>query len=177
MINSRYFANLSYTNSIMYAISVLFLVFTDIVTKLYYNKHLSYGSDLNVLPFLNITLIYNYGASFGLLSDQNQEWQKYLLISIGIIASIFMIIVLYKLDRNENIASIRLRFATILILSGTLGNVLDRITHGYVIDFISLHYNNIYLPVFNIADITISLGFLIFIANNFFSKNLNIYKK
>lgn len=176
MISSRSIANLISINNLLYFVSVLLLVFLDKTTKMYYNNLLSYGSNLNVFPFLDLTLVYNYGAAFGLLSDQ-KLWQIYLLISIGVIVSIFMVVFLDQLDRDKNISSVKMRFAAILILSGALGNISDRISNGYVIDFISIHYNNFYFPVFNIADIMISVGFLIFITNEFVLKNLNTYKK
>ncbi|AGF48939.1 signal peptidase II [Candidatus Kinetoplastidibacterium galati] len=174
--NSRWrLVNFISLNNILYVIGVLLFVFLDKGTKAYYNNHLSYGSSLNVFPFLDLTLIYNDGAAFGLLSNQ-QVWQKYLLISIGIVASIFIMIFIHRLASDKSDLSIKIRFAAILVLSGTLGNVSDRIVYGYVIDFISLHYHNFYFPVFNIADIMISIGFLIFVTNDFMSKNQNTYE-
>ncbi|AGF48237.1 signal peptidase II [Candidatus Kinetoplastibacterium oncopeltii TCC290E] len=175
MIHNRFITNILNLNNTLYFISILSLVFLDRVTKIYYKNLLYSGSNLKVFSFLDFTLVYNYGAAFGMLSDQ-QSWQRYLLIFIGIIASIFMLIFLYKLDADKNTSNIRIKFATILILSGTLGNISDRIYHGYVIDFISMHYNDFYFPVFNIADIMISVGFLFFITNEFMLKSLNNYK-
>ena len=112
--------------------------------------------------FINFTLVYNYGAAFSFLSDQG-GWQRYFFIAASLII-IFILFVLLIKTENYNKTSL------ILIISGALGNLYDRISYGYVIDFIELHYDNFYWPIFNFADITISIGTMILLINIIFEK-------
>lgn len=108
-------------------------------------------SSVAVLPFLDFTLIWNSGISYGLLSDQSQ------LARFGLIGlSICIIGFLIYLLRSEHHPWLRVGYA--LIIGGAIGNVIDRVIHGAVVDFISLHGFGYYWYVFNLADIWITLG-------------------
>ena len=144
----------------IFSIFILFLI--DIFTKNLAFLNLQLNTPLPVNNFINLTLVYNYGAAFSFLSDQG-GWQRYFFIAASLII-IFILFVLLIKTENYNKTSL------ILIISGALGNLYDRISYGYVIDFIELHYNNFYWPIFNFADITISIGTMILLINIIFEK-------
>ena len=111
------------------------------------------GETVSVLPILNVTLIFNDGAAFSFLSTAG-GWQRWLFI--GIAASVSIIIIAQLLQ--QCIQRPWSKFAMAMILGGALGNLWDRLIYGMVIDFIQLHLGNWYYPVFNFADVAISIG-------------------
>lgn len=110
-----------------------------------------------ITSFFNLGLVYNKGASFGFLGDAG-GWQRYLFTGIAIGAVLF---ILYLLRQH---ATQRLFcWALSLILGGAIGNVIDRIVYGKVVDFLDFHAAGVHFPTFNIADIAISIGAVLFI--------------
>jgi signal peptidase II len=112
---------------------------------------LSYGRAQEVLSVFDLTLLYNRGAAFSFLSDAG-GWQRWMFSALSVAASIFLII---EIPRQKNLYS-KLAFA--MILSGALGNLIDRVRLGYVIDFVHVHWQEHYFPAFNLADAAISIG-------------------
>jgi signal peptidase II len=106
-----------------------------------------------VMPHLNFTLAYNYGAAFSFLGDQD-GWQRWFFTAIAVGVSVMLISWLYKLPRENKWLAVALT----LILGGALGNLFDRLVYGHVIDFISVHWDGSYFPAFNIADSAITVG-------------------
>ncbi|SFV86137.1 Lipoprotein signal peptidase [hydrothermal vent metagenome] len=106
-----------------------------------------------ITGFLSLTFAQNYGAAFSFLANQD-GWQRYFLSAISIIASIILTMWLFKTPSKYKFKLIALT----LILSGTLGNLIDRVMNGFVVDFIDLHYQNFHWPIFNFADIFITVG-------------------
>tara|TARA_A100001011_G_scaffold272680_1_gene281946 strand:- start:87 stop:569 length:483 start_codon:yes stop_codon:yes gene_type:complete len=138
----------------------LFLVFFDQLTKgLVINKLELYEST-NLLPFLNFTFVVNYGFAFGFL---NNPTLNQLVVSLVILSII--IYFLYLLIKTQDQI---FRFSLVLILSGALGNFLDRILRGFVIDFIDIYISDYHWPAFNLADSWITIGFMILIFNILF---------
>jgi signal peptidase II len=115
-------------------------------------SNLQMGVPEPVLPFLNWLLLFNPGAAFSFLA-QGSGWQRWFFTILGLIASIYIIYLLRK-SLGEKLLCLALS----LILGGALGNVLDRIMYGAVVDFIDLHYANWHWPAFNIADSAICIG-------------------
>jgi len=139
---------------------------TDFMTKSMATMKLTYGVPKEIFPGFNLTLLHNYGAAFSFLNDQ-PGWQVFFLSAIAIIVSFGILIWISRLNRTDNITAIGLS----LIMGGALGNVYDRLTYGYVIDFIDLHYGSYHWPAFNIADSAICVGaFIIIIISLFKSK-------
>ena len=136
------------------AIIILF----DQVTKITIERLFTYGEDLVVTSFFNLTLAYNKGAAFSFLASES-GWQRYFFTAIGVIAAV---VITYLLKKNS---SQRLFcWSLSLILGGAIGNVIDRILYGHVIDFLDFHYKNVYhFPAFNIADSAICIGAALFI--------------
>ena len=115
-------------------------------------SNLQLGVPDPVLPFLNWLLLFNPGAAFSFLA-QGSGWQRWFFTILGVLASIYIIYLLRK-SLNDKILCVALS----LILGGAIGNVLDRIMYGAVVDFIDLHYANWHWPAFNIADSAICIG-------------------
>ena len=115
-------------------------------------SNLQIGLPEPVLPFMNWLLLFNPGAAFSFLA-QGGGWQRWFFTILGLLACIY---IFWLLRKNQNDKS--LCVALSLILGGALGNVLDRLMFGAVVDFIDLHYGNWHWPAFNIADSAICIG-------------------
>jgi signal peptidase II len=130
----------------------MLVIVVDQITK-YLGTYLPYNQSVYLLPFLNITLEHNQGAAFGFLNETG-TLTSWIFVGIAIIASVALCSWLKRLPAGKNALNISLS----LILGGTIGNLLDRIFHGYVIDFIHFHAFKWSFPIFNIADTAITMG-------------------
>tara|TARA_Y100001936_G_scaffold165324_1_gene161440 strand:- start:2436 stop:2912 length:477 start_codon:yes stop_codon:yes gene_type:complete len=137
-------------------ILILILVFIDQISKYWILSFLELGESFNLLPFLDLTLIFNSGIAFGLLDNLGNlgSWLLYLLVT-GIIIY-FTYLTLKAESKTES-------FIMLLILSGGLGNVIDRTIYGYVVDFIHFNFNGYSFYVFNFADSLITIGAILYI--------------
>ncbi len=133
------------------AIAIIVLLL-DQLSKWSALSNLQMGVPEPVLPFMNWLLLFNPGAAFSFLA-QGSGWQRWFFTIIGLAASVYIIWLLYK-SQSEKLLCIALS----LILGGALGNVLDRVMYGAVVDFIDLYYGNWHWPAFNIADSAICVG-------------------
>ncbi|BFT29714.1 signal peptidase II [Alteromonas sp. D210916BOD_24] len=109
--------------------------------------------SIQVLPFFNLTYVHNYGAAFSFL-DSAGGWQRWFFTGIAIAVSSVILWWLKQSPRSQKMLPIAFSF----ILGGALGNVYDRLVHGYVIDFLDFYVNNYHWPAFNIADSAIFIG-------------------
>jgi len=130
---------------------VVFL--TDLLTKLFVINNFRLGESINILPVFNFTYARNYGAAFSMLSDAG-GWQRWLF---GIIALSVSGLLIYWL-RKQSFTQYWSNISYALILGGALGNLYDRIIHGYVIDFLHVYWNTSHFPIFNLADVWICIG-------------------
>ena len=137
-------------HKIFFAISSI--VIADQITKFWIHKNLAFMNYLDIFPFFKIVHFQNKGAAFSFLHDA-AGWQRYFLITVSMIA-IVVIPFFIKKNKKESLALWSFTF----ILAGAIGNLIDRIYYGYVIDFIYLHVNDFYWPAFNIADSFITIG-------------------
>ncbi len=144
------------------SISVLILV-VDQVTKQAANKYLWGQPPVEALPVLQWTWVANRGAAFGFLSDAG-GLQHYLFSTLAVLASTFIVVWLWKCFTANRL----LAWGLVMILAGATGNLIDRLQYQYVIDFISLHYRDMYFPAFNIADMAITCGAILLIIDAFF---------
>ena len=133
------------------ALSVLIVVL-DQATKFVIAQYFTTLKTVVVTPFFNLVLVYNPGAAFSFLSDA-AGWQRGLFISIALIASVWIVYLLRKYPQQRLFA-----LALSLVLAGAVGNVIDRVLFGAVVDFIQLHAYGFYWPAFNVADSAISCG-------------------
>ena len=137
-------------------ISILTLVFIDQISKYWILSFLELGKSFNLLPFLDLTLIFNSGIAFGLLDNLGNlgSWLLYLLVTSIIIY--FTYLTLKAESKTESLIML-------LILSGGLGNVIDRTIYGHVVDFIHFNFNGYSFYVFNFADSLITIGAILYI--------------
>lgn len=137
----------------------------DQLTKWAALKYLARHAELTILPFINLTLVYNRGAAFGFLSEAG-GWQNAFFIAVAVIASVVIAYLLYRTEPGDHIAGGGLA----LILGGAIGNVIDRVMHGHVIDFIDIYYRSWHWPAFNIADSAITIGAIGLVVSTFMTK-------
>lgn len=157
-------------NLIWLGLAVLAIIL-DQWTKWIASTRLNYADPVPVLPFLNWTLLHNYGAAFSFLSDAG-GWQHYLFTGLAGIVSIIFVFWLMRMPKH----SIILPAAIALILGGALGNLIDRMTLGYVVDFIHVYYKDHHFPAFNIADSAITLGTILLLIDTFFLEKKRIQR-
>jgi signal peptidase II len=115
-----------------------------------------------LLPVLELMRLHNEGAAFSFLSDAS-GWQRWLFVGLAVAVSAGILVWLRRLPpKGQTLLAVGLS----LILGGALGNVIDRVVHGYVIDFIRVHYEEYYFPAFNVADSAITIGAALVILDN-----------
>ena len=129
------------------------VVLLDLGTKALATASLSYAEPQAVLPFFNLTLLHNTGAAFSFLAGEG-GWQRWFFIVLAVVISGMLIGWLAKTPRTERWLPVSLA----LVLGGALGNVYDRIVHGYVVDFLHFYWGGYHFPAFNIADSAITIG-------------------
>jgi signal peptidase II len=142
-------------------ILALVILILDFATKRWVESELIYGQQILWTSFFNLVLTFNTGAAFSFLSDES-GWQRWLFSGISICASVLIVYLLQK-HTSEKLFCVSLSF----ILGGALGNLWDRITLGYVVDFLDFHYGGYHWPAFNVADSAIFIGALLLIIESF----------
>lgn len=136
------------------------IVALDQATKYAIERFFSYGERLAVVPgFFDLTLVYNRGAAFSFLA-QADGWQRWFFIGIGAVATIVIVWLLARHGSQRLFA-----FSLALILGGAIGNVVDRILRGHVVDFILLYWQRFHWPAFNVADSAITAGAVLLIVD------------
>jgi len=149
---------------ILFSLSGLILSL-DQLAKHFVNMSWQPSTKFPLIPgFLSGVLKFNNGFAFGLLQRAPQEFQQVFFIAVPAFALILIILIFIKIQDNQMLTSIALT----TIFSGAIGNLLDRIKHGFVIDFLQFHWgNNDVLPPFNVADISILSGVVLMFLNTF----------
>ena len=137
-------------------ILILILVFIDQISKYWILSFLELGESFNLLPFLDLTLIFNSGIAFGLLDNLGNLGSLLLYLLVSGIIIYFTYLTLKAESKTESLIML-------LILSGGLGNVIDRTIYGYVVDFIHFNFNGYSFYVFNFADSLITIGAILYI--------------
>lgn len=125
-------------------------------------EHWLAGRSLRLFDWFDLQLAYNQGAAFSFLS-QAGGWQRWFFVAVAVIASLVMLAWLRRLGPGERMTALALG----LILGGAVGNLIDRVLWGHVIDFIVWHYRDWYWPAFNLADSAISVGAVLLIIAGF----------
>ncbi|TAL76326.1 MAG: signal peptidase II [Burkholderiaceae bacterium] len=133
-------------------LGAVIIVVLDQITKSLISTNLSYGARLHVLPFFDLTLLYNPGAAFSLLAD-GHGWERWLFTVIALGAAGLIINLLWRYPSQRVFCT-----SLMAILGGAVGNLTDRMQHGHVIDFLLFYWNGWYFPAFNVADIAITCG-------------------
>lgn len=139
----------------------LFLVAIDQLSKYLIFGYIKRNHELVINPYLSLTHVHNPGAAFSFLGD-GLVWQKTLLLVISTAVSIAIVVWMSKIDHHK---TLKLSALSIL-LAGAVGNLLDRYRSGSVLDFIDLHYQGFFWPIFNIADVLITLGVVLLLIES-----------
>jgi len=130
------------------------VVIADQLSKAYITRHFGEFEFTTVLPILDITRMHNVGAAFSFLASAS-GWQRWLFIGLAVTVSLAIVAWLWRLPRGTHRL---LSGGLALVLGGAVGNVIDRIRLGHVIDFIHFHWDRAYFPAFNVADSAITVG-------------------
>lgn len=138
------------------------VVVLDLLTKHWIQANIAYGEHVRVTSFFDLVLFHNEGAAFSFLAGAG-GWQRFLFSAIAVAASAVIVYLLRKHPERKLFC-----LGLSLVLGGALGNLYDRVTLGYVVDFIFLHYQQeYYWPAFNIADSAISVGVILLLIDSF----------
>ena len=130
----------------------LAVIVLDQITKTMIVAAFQLGDARRVTSFFDIVRAHNRGAAFSFLNDAS-GWQRWFFIGLGLVAAVFIVWLLARHGGQRMFG-----WALALILGGAIGNVVDRILHGHVVDFIQVHWGGAYFPSFNVADSAISVG-------------------
>jgi signal peptidase II len=134
----------------------------DYWSKQLITEHFAEFQEMVLLPVLSIMRLHNTGAAFSFLHDAT-GWQRWVFIGLGVAVSVGILVWLRRLPaKGQNLLAAGLS----LILGGALGNVIDRVRLGYVVDFIRVHYDKYSFPAFNVADSAITIGAILVILDN-----------
>ena len=140
------------------------VIVLDQISKLWIINHFVYGETLAVSSVFNLVLVHNAGAAFSFLSDAG-GMQRWLFSAIAIIASGWIVWLLRQHAQQKLFC-----FALALILGGALGNLIDRIAYGYVVDFLDFYWDTYHFPAFNVADSAITCGAALLLWESFTNK-------
>ena len=154
---------------VIFSITLLVVLLLDQLTKIIINSSFTLYESLSIIPGLfNLTYIRNPGAAFGFLADADPMFRSVFFIAVSVVAVIFIILVIRKIRTDELLST----FGLSLILGGALGNLIDRIRFGEVIDFLDFYLGSYHWPAFNMADSAISIGALLLIWQIIRKKNI-----
>lgn len=140
------------------------IIVLDQITKLLISSHFSYGESLRVTGFFNLVLAHNTGAAFSFLNDAG-GWQRWLFSAIAVVAAVWIVRLL-----RQHAQETMFCLALTLVLGGALGNLIDRVAYGYVVDFLDFYWGNYHFPAFNVADSGISVGAALLLLDSFRKK-------
>ncbi len=137
----------------------LAVILLDQLTKTLILGAFQLDDSRTLMPFLNIVRVHNTGAAFSFLAGAS-GWQRWFFVGLGAVAAVFIVWMLRRHGSQQLFC-----WALALILGGALGNVIDRLLHGYVVDFIQVHWRGWYFPSFNVADSAITIGAVLLILD------------
>jgi len=138
------------------------VIVIDQITKRIVDTTMQLYQSIELIPYFQLTYMRNQGAAFSFLSGAG-GWQRWFFIGLAVIASVFICFWLKKLNRNQRWEAI----AWSLVLGGALGNLIDRILYGYVIDFLDVYVGDWHWPAFNVADSAITVGVVMLLIDSF----------
>ena len=142
----------------LYLLLAAAVVLLDQASKYWALASLQPYRSLELLPVFNLTLVFNRGAAFSFLSDAG-GWQRWFFVVLSSVVSLVLVAWLARLKNGERFTAI----AVSLVLGGAIGNLVDRLQHGHVVDFLDFHWQQWHFPAFNVADSAITIGVLLLI--------------
>ncbi|OCF97097.1 signal peptidase II [Gilliamella sp. wkB308] len=145
-------------NGLYWLMTSTIVFFIDIASKFWILNKFHLYESINVLPFFSITYVQNIGAAFSIF-----EGQRWMLAAVALLISGAILYMLYRNKRQQKLEN----FSLSLILGGALGNLFDRLYHGFVVDFLDVNFGSWHYPTFNIADCAICIGIGLFILSSY----------
>lgn len=145
-------------NGLYWLMTSTIVFFIDIASKFWILNKFHLYESINVLPFFSITYVQNIGAAFSIF-----EGQRWMLAAVALLISGAIVYMLYRNKRQQKLEN----FSLSLILGGALGNLFDRLYHGFVVDFLDVNFGSWHYPTFNIADCAICIGIGLFILSSY----------
>ncbi len=145
-------------NGLYWLIISTIVFFVDIASKFWILTKFNLYESINVLPFFSITYVQNIGAAFSIF-----EGQRWMLAAVALLISGAIVYMLFRNKRQQKLEN----FSLSLILGGALGNLFDRLYHGFVVDFLDVNFGSWHYPTFNIADCAICIGIGLFILSSY----------
>ncbi len=153
-----------------YAAIVIAVIIADQLTKEYITNIFQLFDVREIIPgFFNLVYVTNSGAAFSLLADVNSPWRHYFFLTIGVAAAIGISVAYVQLRNTHRLYVCSLG----LIAGGAIGNLIDRVRYGAVVDFLDFHYGGYHWPAFNVADSAICVGAGLFLILNFLTPESN----
>jgi signal peptidase II len=142
-------------------VSVLALIL-DQISKIAVDGSMHLYESISIMPFFNLTYVHNTGAAFSFLAHAG-GWQRWLFAGLALVISVAIGIWITRLKQQEVLLAVALS----LVLGGAVGNLIDRVLYGYVIDFLDVYYQDWHWPAFNIADSAICVGVFLMLLESF----------
>jgi len=142
-------------------ISVVALLL-DQASKIAVDSSMKLYESINIMPFFNLTYVHNTGAAFSFLAHAG-GWQRWLFAGLAFLISGAITVWISRLKQQEVLLAVALS----LILGGAVGNLIDRVAYGYVIDFLDVYYQDWHWPAFNVADAAICIGVFLMLLESF----------
>ena len=144
----------------------VFAIVLDQAAKLAIMQHIPYGHGVVITPFFNLVHVYNTGAAFSFLADA-EGWQRWLFSGLAIVISGVLAVAMAKAPAKCSLSNL----AYSLVIGGAIGNLIDRVVYGHVVDFLDFHWQDLYhFASFNVADMAISCGAVFIILDGFIKK-------
>ncbi|MGZ5053718.1 MAG: signal peptidase II [Methylobacter sp.] len=140
----------------------LLAIILDQASKLAIAGSMRLYESTDIMPFFKLTYVHNTGAAFSFLSEAG-GWQRWFFAGLALVISVAIAVWLTRLKKHETLLAVALA----LILGGAVGNLIDRLAYGYVIDFLDVYYETWHWPAFNIADSAITIGVMLMLAESF----------
>ncbi len=141
----------------------LVAVILDQGSKFAITSSMQLYQSIQIMPHFNLTYVHNTGAAFSFLSEAG-GWQRWFFAGLALVISVVIAVWLARLKQHETLLAVALS----LVLGGAIGNLIDRLAYGYVIDFLDVYYQTWHWPAFNIADSAITLGVILMLVESFF---------
>ncbi len=136
-------------------------VLLDQLSKLLIADNMQLYQSINIMPYVNLTYVHNTGAAFSFLSEAG-GWQRWFFAALAIVIGSVIAVWLSRLKAHETLMAVSLS----LVLGGAIGNLIDRLAYGYVIDFIDIYVQSWHWPAFNVADSAITLGVVLMLLES-----------
>ncbi|PHM61848.1 signal peptidase II [Xenorhabdus ishibashii] len=143
---------------------VVVVLILDLGSKLLVLQHFTLYESMPLIPYFNLTYAQNLGAAFSFLADKG-GWQRWFFALVAVAITVVLLVMMYRSNAKQKLSNI----AYALVIGGALGNLFDRLVHGFVVDFIDFYVGEWHWPTFNIADSAICIGAVLIIIESFIS--------